>query len=75
MNSIFEQEIETVLHTCVMAINNLCEEGYSQDKAVLEVLTNFEKTMKEHGVKPDESQMMLLDLSEELHKYYHVTPQ
>ena len=71
MNSLFEQEIETILHTCVMAINNLCEEGLSQDNAVLEVLTNFEKTMKEHGVKPDQSQMMLLDLSEELHNYYH----
>jgi len=27
--------------------------------------------MQEHGVRPDESQMMLMDLSAELHNYYH----
>ncbi|MFK5986907.1 MAG: hypothetical protein QM479_15980 [Pseudomonadota bacterium] len=70
MNSIFAQEIETVLNTCIIAIDELCAEGQSQDNAVLEVLTKFEKTMQEHGVKPDESQMMLMDLSSELHKYY-----
>jgi hypothetical protein len=71
MNSLFAQEIETVLSTCVMAIDELCAQGISQDNAVLEVLTKFEKTMQEHGVKPDESQMMLLDLSAELRSYYH----
>jgi len=71
MNSIFAEEIETVLNTCVMAIDELCAEGLSQDEAVLEVLTKFEKTMQEHGVRPDESQMMLMDLSAELHNYYH----
>ena len=70
MNSLFAQEIETVLNTCIMAIDELCAQGISQDNAVLEVLTKFEKTMQEHGVKPDESQMMLLDLSAELRNYY-----
>ena len=71
MTSLFAQEIETVLNTCVMAIDELCAEGISQDNAVLEVLTKFEKTMQEHGVKPDECQMMLMDLSAELYNYYH----
>ena len=70
-NSIFAQEIETILDTCVMAINELCAKGISQDEAVLEVLTKFEKTMEEHGVRPDECQMMLMDLSAELRNYYH----
>ncbi len=71
MDSIFAQEIETVLNTCITAIDKRYGEGVSQEDAVLEVLTKFEKTMQEHGVKPDESQMMLMDLSEELRKYYH----
>ena len=71
MNSIFSQEIETILNTCIMAIDELCTEGHSQDDAVLEVLGKFEETMQEHGVRPDESQMMLLDLSGELRKYYN----
>ncbi|MCU7834938.1 MAG: hypothetical protein KZQ83_06740 [gamma proteobacterium symbiont of Taylorina sp.] len=70
-NSIFAQEIEAILDTCIMAINELCAEGHSQDEAVLEVLSNFENTMEEHGVRPDERQMMLLDLSAELRNYYH----
>jgi hypothetical protein len=75
MNSIFAPEIETILNTCVMAIDELCAEGISQDNAVLEVLTKFEKTMQEHGVKPDESQTMLHDLSAELYNYYHADKQ
>jgi len=71
MDSIFAQEIETILHTCIMAIDELCADGLSQDQAVFEVLTKFENTMQEHGVRPDESQIMLLDLSAELRKYYH----
>jgi len=70
-DSLFAEEINTVLNTCIMAIDELCAEGVSQDEAVLEVLTKFEKTMQEHGVRPDESQMMLLDLSSELRNYYH----
>jgi len=71
MSSIFAQEIETILNTCVMAIDELCAEGISQENAVLEVLTKFETTMQENGVRPDESQMMLMDLSAELYNYYH----
>lgn len=70
-DSIFSQEIQAILNTCIMAIDELCSEGISQDEAVLDVLTKFEKTMQEHGVKPDENQMMLMDLSSELHNYYH----
>ncbi len=70
-DSIFAQEIETMLNTCIMAIDELCAEGISQDSAVLEVLSKFEKIMQEHGVKPDESQMMLMELSHELRNYYH----
>jgi len=74
-NSIFAQEIETILHTCIMAINELRAEGVSLDEAVLDVLTKFEKTMQEHGVRADESQMMLMDLSSELRNYYHADKQ
>lgn len=75
MNSIFAQEIETVFNTCIMAIDELRAEGINQDNAVLEVLTKFEKTMQENGVRPDECQMMLMDLSGELHNYYHANKQ
>lgn len=71
MESIFADEIQTMLDTCIMAIDELCSEGKSLDDAVLEVLSQFEDIMRENGVKPDESQMMLLDLSAELRKHYH----
>ena len=74
-DSIFSQEIQTMLNTCITAIDELCAEGISQDEAVLEVLSKFEKTMQEHGVRPDESQMMLMDLSSELRNYYHENKQ
>jgi len=71
MESIFAEEIETILATCIMAIDEQCEEGVSLDNAVVEILTKFETTMQENGVKPDESQMMLMDLSSSLRKHYH----
>jgi hypothetical protein len=71
MESLFAQEIETILSTCIMAIDERCDEGAELDSAVVEILTKFEATMQENGVKPDESQMMLMDLSTALRKHYH----
>jgi len=71
MESLFAEEIKTMLDTCIMAIDELRAEGMSLDDAVLEVLGKFEDIMQENGVMPDESQMMLLDLSAELRKHYH----
>jgi|GEM_PF-3159157 len=72
MDSLFAEEIERMLGTCISAIDELQSKGHSLDEAVLEVLGQFEDTMLDHGVTPDQSQMMLLDLSTELRRHYKV---